>query len=221
MEEDKIMSMGRSRITGTKTRLELAWQKEREEQQRIIQETSTLARDLRQTLLEVEKERDRERLEARRRVEQQKRGNEEEQAEVRRKVTELQSDLLELRDAHAKLRTSCEKLRRDKERAERERDETKKSSVESRRADNEAEKRVTQLLVEVQKMKDLCPLVLGESLRGDVAPEISKKERDIKQEKVRDEFMSSLRQINQYGEDIKRLQQKDNGDAKRTAAFRR
>lgn len=47
------MSMGRSRITGTKTRLELAWQKEREEQQRLIQESSTLARDLRQTLLEV------------------------------------------------------------------------------------------------------------------------------------------------------------------------
>jgi len=47
------MSMGRSRITGTRTRLELAWQKEREEQQRLIQETSTLARDLRHTLLEV------------------------------------------------------------------------------------------------------------------------------------------------------------------------
>ena len=49
------MAMGRSRITGTKTRLELAWQKEREEQQRLIQESSTLARDLRQTLLEVSK----------------------------------------------------------------------------------------------------------------------------------------------------------------------
>ena len=49
------MSMGRSRITGTKTRLELAWQKEREEQQRLIQESSTLARDLRHTLLEVKK----------------------------------------------------------------------------------------------------------------------------------------------------------------------
>ena len=53
LEEDRIMSMGRSRIPGTRTRLELAWQKEREEQQRLIQETSTLARDLRHTLLEV------------------------------------------------------------------------------------------------------------------------------------------------------------------------
>ena len=108
-------------------------------------------------------------------MEQQKRGNEEEQVEVRKKVTELQSDILELRDAHAKLRTSCEKLRRDKERVERERDESKKSAADAKKADNDAEKRVIQLLLEVQKMKDLCPLVLGESLRGDVPPETSSK----------------------------------------------
>ena len=33
--------------------MELAWQKEREDQQRLLQETATLARDLRQTLFEV------------------------------------------------------------------------------------------------------------------------------------------------------------------------
>jgi hypothetical protein len=33
--------------------MELAWQKERDEQHRLLQETSTLARDLRQTLFEV------------------------------------------------------------------------------------------------------------------------------------------------------------------------
>lgn len=33
--------------------MELAWQKEREEHQRLLQETATLARDLRQTLFEV------------------------------------------------------------------------------------------------------------------------------------------------------------------------
>lgn len=47
-------------------------------------------------------------------------------------------------------------------------------------------------------------------------------ERDIRQEKVRDEFMNSLRQINQYGEDIKRLQQREGDEnAKRASAFRR
>lgn len=53
LEEEKILIGGRTKITGVKTRMELAWQKEREEQQRLLQETSTLARDLRQTLFEV------------------------------------------------------------------------------------------------------------------------------------------------------------------------
>ncbi|XP_059351454.1 trichohyalin-like isoform X3 [Daphnia carinata] len=221
LEEDRIMAMGRSRITGTRTRLELAWQKEREEQQRLIQESSTLARDLRQTLLEVEKERDRERLESRRRLEQQKRANEEEQVEIRKKVTELQSDLLELRDAHAKLRTSCEKLRRDKERVEKERDDTKKSIVDSRKADADTERRVSQLVVEVQKMKDLCPLVMGESLTGEL-PTGAKKEKDVRQEKIREEFVATLKLINKFSEDVKKLQQRESDDSsKRTTMFRR
>ncbi|KAI5712440.1 hypothetical protein M8J75_008362 [Diaphorina citri] len=88
LEEDRLLSSGRTnKIPGLKTRMELAWHKEREEQQRLLQETSTLARDLRQTLFEVERERDKERLEAKR----------------------------QLRDAHAKLRTTNEKLRREKE----------------------------------------------------------------------------------------------------------
>lgn len=52
-EEDRLINSGRTKIPGMKTKLELSWQKEREEQQRIVQETSTLARDLRQTLFEV------------------------------------------------------------------------------------------------------------------------------------------------------------------------
>ncbi|XP_032785045.2 myosin-11 isoform X1 [Daphnia magna] len=221
LEEDRIMAMGRSRITGTRTRLELAWQKEREEQQRLIQESSTLARDLRQTLLEVEKERDRERLESRRRLEQQKRANEEEQVEIRKKVTELQSDLLELRDAHAKLRTSCEKLRRDKERVEKERDDTKKSIVDSRKADADTERRVGQLIAEIQKMKDLCPLAMGESLSGEL-PTGVKRDKDVRQEKIREEFVTTLKLINKCSEDVKRLQQRESDDSsKRTTMFRR
>jgi len=223
LEEDKIMAMGRSRITGTRTRLELAWQKERDEQQRIIQETSTLARDLRQTLLEMEKERDRDRLESRRRLEQLKRSNEEEQVDIRNKVDELQEDLVELRETHAKLRTSCEKLRRDKDRVERDRDDAKRLVANSRKAESDAERRVAQLLAEVQKMKDLCPLVLGETLRGGEKTLEHKRDKDIRQEKVREEFMNSLRHIDQCGEDIRRLQQQRDGEDinKRTTSFRR
>ena len=95
--------------------------------------------------------------------------------DLRDKVGELQADLLELRDAHAKLRTSCEKLRRDKERVERDRDDAKRQVGNSRKAENDAERRIIQLLNEVQKMKDLCPLVLGETLRpGDRSTEHKK-----------------------------------------------
>lgn len=53
LEEERLLTSGRSKIPGLKVRMELAWQKEREEHQRLLQETATLARDLRQTLFEV------------------------------------------------------------------------------------------------------------------------------------------------------------------------
>lgn len=125
-EEERLLGSGRTKIAGMKTRLELSWQKEREELTKLVQETSTLARDLRQTLYEVERERDKEKLESKRKLDQLKKGNEEEIEEGRKKISELQCDLLELRDAHAKLRTANEKLRRERERYERERDNAAK-----------------------------------------------------------------------------------------------
>lgn len=119
-EEERVLGTGRSKITGAKTRLELSWQKEREEQQRLLQETSTLARDLRQTLYEVEREREKERLEMKRKIDQLKNITDEEMEDGRKKIAELQCDLLDLRDAHAKIRTSNEKLRRERERYEKE-----------------------------------------------------------------------------------------------------
>ncbi|CAH0389369.1 unnamed protein product [Bemisia tabaci] len=126
LEEERLLSSGRAKIPGLKTKLELAWSKEREEQQRILQETSTLARDLRQTLFEMERERDKDRLEAKRKNELLRKTMEEEQEENKRKITELQCDLLELRDAHAKLRTTNEKLRREKERFDQEKETLRK-----------------------------------------------------------------------------------------------
>lgn len=119
-EEEKLLGSGRTRLSGTKTKLELSWQKEREDQQRLVQETATLARDLRQTLFEVERERDKERLENKRKVDNIKKATEEEIEDGRKKISELQSDLLELRDVHAKMRTANEKLRRDRDRYEKE-----------------------------------------------------------------------------------------------------
>lgn len=151
LEEDRLLSGG-SKIPGTKTRIELSWQREREEQQRLLQETSTLARDLRQTLFEVERERDKERLEMRRKLDQLKKNTEDEMEESRRKVAELQCDLLELRDAHAKLRTANEKLRRERERHERERE-----ALVRRRLEQDGDKRIAVLLQTVDELVKVAP----------------------------------------------------------------
>ncbi|KAK4872284.1 hypothetical protein RN001_016408 [Aquatica leii] len=152
LEEERILSSGRTKISGLKTRMELAWHKEREEQQRLLQETSTLARDLRQTLFEVERERDKERLESKRKQEQLKKTLEEDQEENRRKLTELQCDLLELRDAHAKLRTTNEKLRREKERNEKEREEFRSIISGRKRLEQEDDRRINALLEQVEML---------------------------------------------------------------------
>ncbi|KAJ8923622.1 hypothetical protein NQ315_010201 [Exocentrus adspersus] len=157
LEEEKVLSSGRTKIVGLRTKMELAWQKEREEQQRLLQETATLARDLRQTLFEVERERDKERLEAKRKQDLFKKTSEEEQEENKRKITELQCDLLELRDAHAKLRTTNEKLRREKERYEKERDDYKLSINGKKRVGQEDERKVNALIEQVDTLKQLAP----------------------------------------------------------------
>ncbi|KAL4716056.1 hypothetical protein ACJJTC_002821 [Scirpophaga incertulas] len=156
-EEERLLSSGRARVAGLATRMELAWHKERDEQQRLLQETSTLARDLRQTLFEVERERDKERLDMKRRLEQLKRTTEEETEEAKKKVTELQCDLLELRDAHAKLRTANEKLRRDKDRNDRDRDQNKLLVGSLKRAQQEDDRIITQLLETIEDLMKQKP----------------------------------------------------------------
>merc|ERR1712018_882900 len=68
MEEESLIDSGRAKIAGTRTKMELAWQKERESQKKLINELNTMSRDLKSTLVEVEKERDRKRLEAKRKI---------------------------------------------------------------------------------------------------------------------------------------------------------
>merc|ERR1719300_494490 len=113
LEEESLIDSGRARIAGTRTKMELAWQKERESQKKLINELNTMSRDLKSTLVEVEKERDRERLESKRKIDGMKAAFSDENDDTKKQITDLQYDLLELRDAHAKLRTTNEKLRRE------------------------------------------------------------------------------------------------------------
>ncbi|XP_012543170.2 GRIP and coiled-coil domain-containing protein 2 isoform X2 [Monomorium pharaonis] len=157
LEEERLLTSGRSKIPGLKVRMELAWQKEREEHQRLLQETATLARDLRQTLFEIERERSKERLENKRKQDQLKKVFDEEKDENRKKLSELQCDLLELRDAHAKLRTSNEKMRREKERHEKERQELKEIILSKCKLEQTELRNINILMQQVQDLLQLFP----------------------------------------------------------------
>lgn len=238
MEEEKILGSGRTKIAGLRTRMELAWQKEREEQQRLLQETATLARDLRQTLFEVERERDKERLEAKRKQEQIKKTSEEDQEENRRKLTELQCDLLELRDAHAKLRTTNEKLRREKERNEKEREELKMLLNIKKRSEQEDERRVNALIDQVENLMQAVPEIFAS--KGDESNNTPTPPRRIKSSKSREtspaietmnstnlireerkpQLQSTVQRLIDATEDLKRFQRLNEEDRDRERVMR-
>nr|XP_012140177.1 PREDICTED: trichohyalin isoform X5 [Megachile rotundata] len=166
LEEERMLASGRTKIPGLKVRMELAWQKEREDHQRLLQETATLARDLRQTLFEIERERSKERLENKRRQDQLKKVYDEEKEESKKKLLELQCDLLELRDAHAKLRTSNEKMRREKERHEREREELKDAIYKKCKQEQVELRNINVLLQQVNDLMKFFPELNGIAENG-------------------------------------------------------
>merc|ERR1712088_693574 len=149
MEEEALIDSGRARIAGTRTKMELAWQKERESQKKLINELNTMSRDLKSTLLEVEKERDRDRLDSKRKLDGMKTAFSDETDDTKKQITDLQYDLLELRDAHAKLRTTNEKLRREKEKFGNERDELKIMVKDRSRGEQGEDKKVGRLLLDM------------------------------------------------------------------------
>ncbi|OAD52401.1 hypothetical protein WN48_01704 [Eufriesea mexicana] len=166
LEEERMLTSGRTKIPGLKVRMELAWQKEREEHQRLLQETATLARDLRQTLFEIERERSKERLENKRRQDQLKKVYDEEKEESKRKLLEIQCDLLELRDAHAKLRTSNEKMRREKERHEKEREELKDAILKKCKQEQIELRNINVLMQQVNDLMKFFPELNGIAENG-------------------------------------------------------
>ncbi|XP_063870334.1 trichohyalin-like isoform X4 [Scylla paramamosain] len=220
-EESRLLVGNARRLPGLRTRLELNWQKEREEQQRLIQETATLAKDLRQTLYEVERERDLEKLEAKRKIDQLKKTVGQETSDTKTKVQELQRDLQELREAHAKLRQINEKLRREKDRTEVEREAMRDKYLGSSREHLHQQSKMELLAEEMKVVKDLAPLVLGEGIDGREGS-LTKLTGEVKP-KTREEFTDSLRKACKCMEDLKRIMNltDDRDRFKRAPSFRR
>merc|ERR1712226_104163 len=170
MEEEALIDSGRARIAGTRTKMELAWQKERESQKKLINELNTMSRDLKSTLVEVEKERDRERIESKRKLDGMKTAFSDETDDTKKQITDLQYDLLELRDAHAKLRTTNEKLRREKEKFGNERDELKIMVKDRSRGEQGEDKKVGRLLLDMGEFLSEIPKLVGDDIMSPTKP---------------------------------------------------
>ncbi|XP_057661473.1 early endosome antigen 1 isoform X2 [Diorhabda carinulata] len=232
LEEEKVLNSGRTKVVGIRTRMELAWQKEREEQQRLLQETATLARDLRQTLFEVERERDKERLEAKRKLDQLKKASEEDQDENKKKVTELQCDLLELRDAHAKLRTTNEKLRREREKYDKEREEYRSIMNGKKKLDQQGDDRKINTLIEqMDTLKQLAPELFfskeneapytptpprrTKSKSRETSPALERRETSMGPEEKQQQIQYIMQRLVHTTEDLRRFQRFSEDDAER------
>jgi len=212
MEEESLIDSGRARIAGTRTKMELAWQKERESQKKLINELNTMSRDLKSTLLEVEKEKERDRLDSKRKIEAMKRAFDEEHDDTRKQITDLQYDLLELRDAHAKLRTTNEKLRRDKDKSV---DDVRLPS--KSRSEYGEEKKISRLIADMDEFLQVAPKFLGtdilvkEERNGRPSTRIKDDENSI----AKMEFKSALFRVKETKEELEQLHKISEEEVKR------
>merc|ERR1712198_717990 len=218
LEEESLIDSGRARIAGTRTKMELAWQKERESQKKLINELNTMNRDLKSTLLELEKEKERERLDSKRKVEAMKRAFEDEHEDTKKQITDLQYDLLELRDAHAKLRTTNEKLRRDKDKSV---DDVRLAS--KTRSEYGEEKKIQRLISDMDEFLGVLPKFLGndilvkEQSNGRATTKIKDDEKSI----AKMEFKSALFRVKETKEELDQLHKISEEEVKRRGNMRR
>jgi len=218
MEEESLIDSGRARIAGTRTKMELAWQKERESQKKLINELNTMSRDLKSTLLEVEKEKERDRLDSKRKLEAMKRAFDEEHEDTKKQITDLQYDLLELRDAHAKLRTTNEKLRRDKDKSVDDVRITSKS-----RSEYGEEKKISRLIADMDEFLNIAPKFLGtdilvkEERNGKPSSHVKDDEKSI----AKMEFKSALFRVKETKEELEQLHKISEDEVKRRSVMKR
>merc|ERR1712117_6893 len=205
------------RIAGTRTKMELAWQKERESQKKLINELNTMSRVLKSTLLEVEKEKERDRLDSKRKIEAMKRAFDEEQDDTKKQITDLQYDLLELRDAHAKLRTTNEKLRRDKDKSV---DDVRLAS--KTRSEYGEEKKIQRLISDMDEFLGVLPKFLGSDI-------MEKEQSNGRASRIKDdeksiakmEFKSALFRVKETKEELEQLHRISEEEVKRRGNMRR
>ncbi|CAN7998725.1 unnamed protein product [Ixodes hexagonus] len=205
-----------------KTRLELAWEKERADLQKVLSDTQASLTDLRQRFLKAETDRETERENANKTIQELRRKLEGGQDDVSKDILEasattLHAELEQLKDAHGRLKTQFERVRREKERLDREREDWRQRVA----ATMDVQALVSDLIADVKKMTDLV------QLEGIFAEDQSKAQavrRPLRMGSTpKDDLMSILQKVVQQTENLRESTKpvRDEDMIRRTTSFRR
>lgn len=217
-EERNILEASRgSAKLYAKTRLELAWEKERSDLQKVLGDTQTALADLRQRLLSSEAQREAERETAEKTIQELRKKVEGGQDDVSKDIVELQTDLEELKDTHGRLKTQYDRIRREKERLEREREDLRHRAA----ATLDVQALVTDLVEDVHKMADLVKL---EGIFATDQGKAKAAQRPLRTGSTpKDDLISLLQKVSQRTERLREVSKpvRDEDMIRRTTSFRR
>lgn len=200
-----------------KTRLELAWEKERADLQKVMSDTEASLKDLRQRFLKAEADRETERENANKTIQELRRKLEGGQDDVSKDILELQAELEQVKDANGRLKTQFERVRREKERLDREREDWRQRVA----ATMDVQALVSDLIADVKKMTDLV------QLEGIFAEDQSKAQavrRPLRMGSTpKDDLMGILQKVVQQTETLRESTKpvRDEDMIRRTTSFRR
>ncbi|KAH7954046.1 hypothetical protein HPB49_015128 [Dermacentor silvarum] len=217
-EERNILEASRgSAKLYAKTRLELAWEKERTDLQKVLGDTQAALTDLRQRLLSAEAQREAERETAEKTIQELRKKVEWGQNDVSKDIVELQTDLEELKDTHGRLKTQYDRLRREKERLDREREDLRHRAA----ATLDVQALVTDLVEDVNRMGDLVKL---EGIFAADQGKAKAAQRPLRTGSTpKDDLVSLVQKVAQRTERLREVSKpvRDEDMIRRTTSFRR
>lgn len=218
-EERNILEASRgSAKLYAKTRLELAWEKERTDLQKVLADTQTALAELKERFLKAEADREAEREASSKTIQDLRKKVEGGQDDVSKDILELQTDLEELKDTHERLKTQYDRLRREKERLERDREDLRYRAG----ATQDVQALVTDLVEDVRKMGELV------SLEGIFAADQGKAKAAQRPLRTggstpKDDLVATLQKVTQRTERLREVSKpvRDEDMIRRTTSFRR
>lgn len=217
-EERNILDASRGSAKAyAKTRLELAWEKERSDLQRVLGETQSAVKDLREKLIRIESERDAEREASTKAIQDMRRRLDVGQDDVSKDIVELQTELEEVKDAHERLKTQYERLRRERDRLDREREDWRQRVATTM----DVQALVGNITDDVKKLADLV------QLEGIFAEDQSKAQaarRPLRTGSTpKDDLVNILKKVVHQADDLKAACKplRDEDLIRRTTSFRR